>query len=118
MSQYIAMNRFRVLKGSEAEFEQVWLSREVHLHELPGFVEFHLLRGPETDEHTLYASHTVWRSKADFEAWTRSEAFRAAHRNAGDRKPLYAGPPQFEGFEVLQTVLGDGTRVNANQAAG
>lgn len=110
MSQYIAMNRFRVLKGSEAEFEQVWLSREVHLHELPGFVEFHLLRGPETDEHTLYASHTVWRSKADFEAWTRSEAFRAAHRNAGDRKPLYDGHPQFEGFEVLQTVHRDGRR--------
>src|ERR1700741_4487945 len=28
------------------------------------FVEFHLLKGPEADDHTLYASHTVWQSRA------------------------------------------------------
>lgn len=101
---FIAMNRFQVAKGAEAEFEQVWKSRDSHLHTVPGFVEFHLLRGPVREDHTLYASHTIWRSKADFEAWTQSEAFRAAHRGAGQSKPLYLGPPQFEGFEVIQTV--------------
>jgi len=101
---FIAMNRFRVAKGSEAAFEHVWLSRDGHLDEMPGFVEFHLLRGPEAEDHTLYASHTIWDSRAAFEAWTKSEAFRAAHRNAGDHKPLYLGHPQFEGFEVRQTV--------------
>ena len=35
---------------------------------------------------------------------TKSEAFRAAHQRAGDNKPLYLGHPQFEGFEVCQTV--------------
>ena len=35
---------------------------------------------------------------------TESEAFRAAHHKAGDNKPLYLGHPQFEGFEVRQTV--------------
>jgi Antibiotic biosynthesis monooxygenase len=44
---FIAMNRFRVAKGSEAAFEQVWLSRDSHLDKVPGFVEFHLLKGPE-----------------------------------------------------------------------
>ena len=39
-----------------------------------------------------------------FEAWTKSEAFRAAHHKAGDNKPLYLDHPQFEGFEVRQTV--------------
>lgn len=101
---FIAMNRFRVAKGSEADFEQVWLGRDSHLDKVPGFVEFHLLRGPEAEDHTLYASHTVWQSHAVFEAWTRSEAFRAAHQRAGGSKPLYLGPPQFEGFEVIQTV--------------
>ncbi|MFT0891709.1 antibiotic biosynthesis monooxygenase family protein [Pseudochelatococcus sp. G4_1912] len=108
---YIAMNRFKVLKGSEAAFEQVWLSREVHLHKVPGFVSFHLLRGPQMEEYSLYSSHTVWRSRADFEGWTRSQAFRDSHKNAGEHKPLYAGHPQFEGFDVLQTVLQDGTRI-------
>jgi len=102
---FIAMNRFRVLPGQEEAFEAVWLGRDTHLGGVPGFVAFHLLRGPTTDDHTLFSSHTVWRSRDDFEAWTRSEAFRAAHGTAGGAKPLYAGHPQFEGFEVIQEVL-------------
>lgn len=103
---YIAMNRFRVAKGSEVAFEQVWLTRDSHLDKVPGFVEFHLLKGPGFEDHTLYASHTIWADHAAFEAWTRSEAFRAAHHKAGDSKPTYLGHPQFEGFEVIQTVGG------------
>lgn len=60
---------------------------------VPGFIEFHLLRGPRKDDHTLYSSHSVWRSQADFEAWTQLEAFRNAHKGAGDNKPLYLRPP-------------------------
>jgi len=109
---FIAMNRFRVKKGSEEAFEKVWLTRETHLDRFPGFVEFHLLKGPDAEDHTLYASHTIWQSKSAFEAWTRSEAFRLAHRDAGQNKPLYLDHPQFEGFEVLQTV-----RASADAAA-
>ena len=101
---FIAMNRFRVKKGSEQAFEQVWLSRDSQLNKVPGFVEFHLLRGPDRDDHVLYSSHTIWRSREDFEAWTRSEAFRLAHGSAGQNRPLYLGHPEFEGFEVIQTV--------------
>ena len=50
---FIAMNRYRVAKGSEADFEQVWLSRDSHLDKVPGFVEFHFLKGPEAEDHTL-----------------------------------------------------------------
>ncbi len=101
---YIAMNRFKVMKGAESAFEQVWLSRDTHLDRVPGFLEFHLLRGPERDDHVLYSSHTVWASKDAFTAWTQSEHFRAAHRDAGANKPLYLGHPEFEGFDVLQTI--------------
>lgn len=102
---FIAMNRFSVQLGQEKAFEGVWLGRETHLEKVPGFVAFHLLRGPTAEDHTLYASHTVWRSKEAFEAWTRSEAFRSAHHAAGDRRPLYLGHPKFEGFEVIQEVV-------------
>jgi heme-degrading monooxygenase HmoA len=101
---FIAMNRFRVAKGSEAAFEQVWISRDTYLEKVPGFIEFHLLKGPEAEDHTLYASHTVWENRAVFDAWTKSEAFRAAHSRAGENKPLYLDHPQFEGFEVRQTI--------------
>ncbi len=101
---FIAMNRFRVAPGAEAAFETVWTNRETHLETVPGFVEFHLLRGPAREDHVLYASHTVWASASHFEAWTRSEAFRKAHHEAGANAPLYLGHPEFEGFEVVQTV--------------
>jgi heme-degrading monooxygenase HmoA len=72
-------------------------------------VEFHLLKGPEADDHTLYASQTVWEDRAVFEGWTGSEAYRAADQPADSNRPLYLGHPQFEGFEVVQTVSLDKT---------
>lgn len=101
---YIAMNRFRVREGSEDEFETTWLSRDVQLREVPGFVKFHLLRGPKRDDYTLYASHTTWENEQAFENWTRSEAFKKAHANTGKSAGSYMGHPEFESFEVLQTV--------------
>jgi heme-degrading monooxygenase HmoA len=106
---FIAMNRFKVLKDRTQDFENVWFGRRSHLHEVPGFVGFHLLRGPEREDHVLYASHTMWASYAAFEGWTRSEAFRKAHSRAGDNKPLTLGGPEFEGFQAIQEVAADGT---------
>ena len=40
------MNRFRVAKGSEQNFETILTSRKIHLDEVTGFKEYHLLRGP------------------------------------------------------------------------
>lgn len=103
---YITMNRFKVLKGHEEEFEAIWLGRETFLDEVPGFQSFKLLKGPERDDHVLYASHSVWASKDAFEAWTKSEAFRKAHAGAGQTevRSTYAGAPELETFEVLQEV--------------
>jgi heme-degrading monooxygenase HmoA len=81
---FIAMNRFQVKKGAEQAFETLWATRESYLGNMPGFVEFHLLRGPVAEDHTLYSSHTVW-----------------ADNKTGES--LYLGHPKFEGFEVIQT---------------
>jgi heme-degrading monooxygenase HmoA len=63
---FIAMNRFQIIRGEETAFEDVWLSRDTHLEGVPGFIEFHLLRGEAQEDHTLFSSHTVWRSRDDF----------------------------------------------------
>jgi len=104
---YIAMNRFKVRPEEQERFKTRWLDREVYLKTVPGFVSFQLLQGPDREDHVLYASHTIWRSHADFEAWTRSEQFRAAHAGAGSGRPLTLGHPEFEGFEVLQEITAD-----------
>ncbi|MFT4097186.1 MAG: antibiotic biosynthesis monooxygenase [Rhodoblastus sp.] len=100
---FIAMNRFRVMKDQAKAFEQMWLTRDSRLHELKGFIEFQMLRGPEAEDGTvLYSSYTRWAAKADFEAWTQSEQFRAAHVRAENSPRMTTGHPQFEGFEVIQ----------------
>jgi len=98
---YIAMNRFKILLGKEQDFESIWKTRETHLENVPGFMEFHLVKGNQEENYTLYASHSKWTSKADFLNWTKSEAFRKAHKGAGVHSKIYIGHPIFEGFEVI-----------------
>lgn len=98
---FIAMNRFRIAPGFEAGFEDLWRQRDSCLAEVPGFVSFALLKGPKRDDHALYASHTVWESKAAFEAWTRSEHFRKAHAQRSAPKGTYLGHPDLELFEAV-----------------
>ena len=101
MSHYIAMNRFRIVKGQESEFEEIWKTRNTYLESEPGFIKFNLLKGPENEDHILYASHTLWESEEYFTAWTKAEAFRKAHEGAGNRGHLYLGHPEFEGFGIV-----------------
>jgi len=101
---YLTMNRFKVKPGSEEDFEAVWKNRDSHLKTVPGFVAFNLLKGPEKDDHRLYASHTFWESEAAFSAWTKSEAFRAAHQGAKGPSDMYLEPPELEVFESVQEL--------------
>ena len=93
---YIAMNRFRVLPNKGPQFEEAWQNRETFLEGMPGFKEFHLLRGDED----IYISHSIWDSREAFEDWTESEAFQKAHAQGGS-KGLLQGSPQFSGYEVV-----------------
>ncbi len=98
---FIAMNRFKIARGFEAGFEEVWRRRDSYLSEVPGFKSFALLKGPEMDDHVLYASHSIWESRAAFDAWTESENFRRAHAQASAPKGTYLGHPQLELFEAV-----------------
>ena len=100
---FIAMNRFRINKGHEAAFEEVWRTRDSRLENVDGFQSFNLLKGAFDEETgtTLYASHTIWANRESFVNWTKSQHFRDAHKNAGDNRGMYAGHPHFEGFESV-----------------
>ncbi|MBF95824.1 MAG: Heme oxygenase (staphylobilin-producing) [Alphaproteobacteria bacterium MarineAlpha9_Bin4] len=98
---YIAMNRFKIVKGRENDFEKIWMERDSHLEGVKGFKEFHLIKGVSEKSFTLYASHSVWDSEDAFLNWTKSEAFRSAHKGAGQHRDIYIGHPVFEGFKVI-----------------
>ena len=95
------MNRFKIALNREYDFENIQRKRETHLDNVPGFIDFHLVKGKTEETHTLYASHSTWNSRKDFENWTKSEAFRKAHKGVGEHSDIYLGHPKFEGFEII-----------------
>jgi heme-degrading monooxygenase HmoA len=101
---YLTMNRFRIKPGQEDAFETLWKTRDSKLPDVAGFVSFHLMRGAQKPDHTVYISHTLWQDRAAFEGWTKSEAFRAAHKGAGSHGDLYLAPPELEIFESVQHI--------------
>ena len=101
---YFTMNRFRVRLGQEDAFEAMWLNRDSHLNSVPGFVSFHLLRGEIAGDVRLYVSHSAWSDEAAFLDWTRSEAFRAAHKGAKASDEMYDGAPVLERYETVQSL--------------
>jgi len=98
---FIAMNRFQIAIGHEDDFETLWRNRETYLASVPGFLQFHLLKGPVADTHILYASYSAWEKRQSFDDWLESEAFKKAHVQARLPKETYLGPPVFEGFDVI-----------------
>lgn len=101
---YLTINRFQVRPGQEEAFEEIWTSRETKLPELDGFVEFHLFRGASDETATIYLSHTIWRDKAAFEAWAKSQNFRGAHKGVKSHETIYLGPPQLEFYDSVQRI--------------
>ena len=45
---FVAMNRFKIVKGKEKDFENVWKNRDTHLANVPGFKTFDLVKGDAT----------------------------------------------------------------------
>jgi heme-degrading monooxygenase HmoA len=99
---FIAMNNFKVAAGREADFERQWRERETYLQDVPGFVQFALLKCDTPGE---YVSHTVWTSREAFDAWTRSPAFVAGHRQ-GSVGGLLDGHPQVKLYEAVLVEQG------------
>jgi heme-degrading monooxygenase HmoA len=99
---FIAMNRFQVNAGREAEFEERWRSRESYLNQVPGFVAFSLLRNwlQNDDKTTEYISHSTWSSREDFDNWTKSENFTRGHAQ-GSVAGVLAGHPVVSLYEAV-----------------
>lgn len=101
---FIAMNRFKVRPEKEAEFKSRWLDREVLLKTAPGFLMIQFMRGDVLPDHVVYASQTIWASRAAYEAWRKSELFHTAHKDMGQGEVLTLEKREFSGYDVLRTV--------------
>ena len=100
---YVAMNHFRVAAGRGAEFEARWSERKSYLESVPGFVQFHLVRGKDEEDGTQsYASHVIWDSRQTFLDWTHSEALRKALTGRDTPSGLLLEHPRFRVCAALE----------------
>jgi heme-degrading monooxygenase HmoA len=82
---YVAINVLTVPEGRGEVLEQRFAARAGSVERAAGFEHFELLRPVEgTDSYLVY---TRWRDKADFDAWTSSQAFDRGHAQAAERPP-------------------------------
>ena len=105
---FIAMNRFKITAGHEADFEETWRRRESYLAGVPGFLAFSLLRSATSaDGTTEFISHSTWRSREDFDAWRASEEFRRGHAQ-GSVESVIAARPELSLYDVVLSETGAG----------
>jgi len=113
---FVVTNRIPVAQGREIDFEDRFKARAHLVDRSPGFVrnEVHRPRPMkfdreagtwilDPDEQGYYEVKTWWRSFEDFVAWTKSDAFKEAHK---DRPPpeIFAGPNQLTIHEVFTST--------------
>ena len=101
MAEVRVFAHIKAKDGKEQEMREVLLDLVKASRTEDGVAFYELF---ETDDGGEFLFNEKYGSREDFEAWTRSDAFRAAHRGAGGHAPHYLGPPRFEGFDVVQTV--------------
>ena len=55
---FLAMNKFKIVKGREEDFEKIWRERDTHLQGVEGFKEFNLMKGRVEEAYSLSVSYT------------------------------------------------------------
>ncbi len=95
---YIVINRVPVTKDWHDAFEQRFRARAGQVELQPGFVRMEIMR-PESDD-TPYLVQTAWQDRTAFEAWLKSDDFKAAHQNPLP-KEAFSGEGRLETFSVI-----------------
>lgn len=102
---YVVMNRIPVNPDYAEQFEERFKNRAGEVDKMQGFVRNQVLR-PNNPEDP-YIVMTFWQSKADFEAWVNSDAFKKGHAKSGTLPhQAFKGHAKLESFDViLDTAL-------------
>lgn len=90
----VAANHLDVADDYAGEFVDRFRDTMEAAVDEPGFVRFELLAPERAETHVVV---TYWETIEDFEAWTDSESFAAAHDVPDE---MLAGSNQFEIHEV------------------
>ena len=94
-------NRIFVAPEYAEQFEEAFRKRAGLVDGMPGFISNQVLRPVNPGD--PYIVLTLWNSRADFEAWIRSDAFIQGHAKSGSLpKEAFSAPNKLEVHEVVQ----------------
>lgn len=101
---FVASNNFGIKPGFEKQFEDMWAARDSSLADLPGFVNFTLLRREGTvDDGNTYVSYTTWKDVQSFNNWRGSENFKRSHSGPKPGESPYAKMPKVITYKTFLT---------------
>lgn len=93
-------NRLYVQPEYAAALEEAFRRRSRLVDQMPGFVSNQVLRPINPGD--PYVILTIWESRAHFEAWLRSPAFRQSHADLGGfPREAFSRPNQVEVHEIV-----------------
>jgi heme-degrading monooxygenase HmoA len=93
-------NRIFVATNFAEAFEERFRNRAGLVDKMPGFISNQVLRPVNAGD--PYVVLTFWESRAAFEAWIHSDAFKEGHAKSGTLpKEAFTGPNKLEVHEIL-----------------
>ena len=97
----VVENRIPVKKEYREKFEKLFIERESHLNEMPGFVSNEVMRPMKGDE---YIVMTHWETMEHFQSWVNSDAFKKAHSGSNLPKEAFSGENVLAIHEVFVSL--------------
>ena len=73
----LAISRFRVANGMEAEVREAFRNRPRLVEDAPGFLGMEVLT--DRDDPSVFYLHTRWTDAKSFRAWHTSDAHKRSH---------------------------------------
>ncbi|GKU76757.1 heme oxygenase [Paenibacillus sp. L3-i20] len=98
LSMVIVTNVSQITKGSGEKLVERF-NRIGKVEAMKGFLGLEVMMTENTKEYDEVTVSTRWESKADFQAWTRSEAFRESHSHR--KTPDYILSNKIATYDVL-----------------
>ncbi len=97
---FVVCNRIAIHPNHVEAFEERFRTRAGLVDTMPGFVAFQLLRPLKSSD--SYMVMVTWESKADYQAWMKSQAFKDGHARTGTLpEGTFMGAQTIEQYEVI-----------------
>ena len=94
-------NRIYVNPNYAEQFEENFRNRVGLVDKMQGFISNQVLRPVKAGE--PYIVLTVWQSRADFDVWVQSDAFKQGHARSGSLpREAFTQPSYIELHEIIQ----------------